>query len=290
MAQPKWTIERRSPESFVIEWSKAEPGQFHTFLGSDLHADNQNSDLKLIHKDLAEAVRRDAPIILAGDTFCAMQGKWDPRKSDKELRAELRNGDYFDALVKYVFDICEPYKSHIAIIGQGNHETSVIKRHETNLVQRLVDKLRDSKGGSPAMAGEYRGWAIHRWQLRNRASKASRTVYFHHGYGGGGEVTRGMIDNSRTRSMIDADIFFSGHIHRRNCDDDVFTYCERNGLIVERRRLFLRGGAYKNDQHSQWQIERGSSARPKGGWFVRFDVKRDTRDDNIDVHMAAEMA
>lgn len=95
-----------------------------------------------------------------------------------------------------------------------------------------------------------------------------------------------MIDNNRTRSQYMADIFYSGHIHRRNKDENVIVSMDtRNGSLRRRQQLFLRGGAYKDDLRSRWQVQRGQAARPMGGWWLRFRYSaiRGARD----IHTAA---
>jgi hypothetical protein len=43
--------------------------------------------------------------------------------------------------------------------GLGNHETGVLKRHETNLTERLVERLK-AKGAPPVALGGYSGFVV----------------------------------------------------------------------------------------------------------------------------------
>jgi hypothetical protein len=54
------------------------------------------------------------------------------------------------------------------------------------------------------------------------------TLHWHHGYGGW-KITAGLIDNSRTRGMYLADIL-SGHVHRRNSDENVVMHTDALGI------------------------------------------------------------
>ena len=49
--------------------------------------------------------------------------------------------NYLDALVQTAAEWFEPYASIIKVIGYGNHETSILKNCETDLIQRLADLL-----------------------------------------------------------------------------------------------------------------------------------------------------
>jgi hypothetical protein len=106
--------------------------------------------------------------------------------------------------------------------------------------------------------------------------RESKTLHYHHGYGGGGEVTRGMIDNSRTRGQYSADIYISGHIHRRNSDENVMISVNNYGRVVQKEQVFLRAGTYKREEigGSGYHIEKGRSARPVGGWWLDFEISR----------------
>ena len=57
-------------------------------LRSDAHHDNVDCNRAMERAHLEKAVERNAPIIDAGDVFCAMQGKFDPRSSKEDCRPE----------------------------------------------------------------------------------------------------------------------------------------------------------------------------------------------------------
>jgi len=103
---------------------------------------------------------------------------------------------------------------------------------------------------------------------------AQFTLNYHHGYGGGGEVTRGLIDNNRTRGQYEADVYVSGHIHRRNMEENIMTRLSRN-TIVRHKQLFLRCPSYK-DETDGWHAEKGRAARPLGAWWLIVKATRFT--------------
>ena len=269
-----WIIERKSSTSADIVFEATGKGQrFTALLISDEHADNAHSDLDLIRKHHQQAVDVGAPILKFGDTFCAMEGKWDKRASESALRVEMRGGNYLDRLVTFHQELYRPYAANIAVLADGNHETSILRHHQTDLLERLTQSLRQDK--SPVLHFPFTGFVRFRF-IDSSKHSISKTLHYHHGYGGGGEVTRGMIDQSRTRGQYVADVYYSGHIHRRNSDENVITSLDHFGVPSETQQLFLRGGCYKREAQggNGYHIEKGRAGRPVGGWWLYFDLSR----------------
>ena len=91
-----WTIEQTDASAFKITFN-VEGGQpARVLLLSDEHHDNLLCDRELLAKHLSEAREWNAPTLHVGDTFCAMQGKWDKRADQNQLRPELRGNNYLD--------------------------------------------------------------------------------------------------------------------------------------------------------------------------------------------------
>jgi hypothetical protein len=225
---------------------------------------------------LAGSVARDAPILDNGDFFCAMQGKWDKRANKNDLRPEHQTGDYLDALVRTATEALLPFKSHLTMRGLGNHETGVLKRHETNLTERLVERLK-AKGAPHVALGGYSGFVVieveyqnHRWPIK---------LYYHHGYGGGGPVTRGVIQTNRQAVYLaDADLVWTGHTHdawqmpiaRVKLNQD-------NTRIDHTRQVHFRTPGYKEeyrDGYGGWHVERGGPPKPIGAAWLRIRINR----------------
>ena len=66
---------------------------------SDLHWDNPKCDRNLLKKHLDYCLENDIKVMLNGDTFCLMQGKFDPRRSKKDIRPEHNKVNYLDAVI-----------------------------------------------------------------------------------------------------------------------------------------------------------------------------------------------
>lgn len=272
---PHWTCHERARNvhRICIDLPTVKDEQW-VLLQSDVHWDNPNCDRDLLEKHWKQARERHAPILDNGDFFCAMQGKWDKRSCKDDLRPEHRSADYLDALVRTAADALEPYKDLLTVRGQGNHETSILKRHETNITERLVERLRAS-GSATIATGGYSGYVVFEVSTRGGGRRYPTKLHYHHGYGGGGPVTRGVIQTSRQAVYLaDADICWSGHTHdawqvpiarvKLNQDCTKIQHC---------RQVHIRTAGYKEeygDGYGGWHIERGGPPKPVGGAWLRF--------------------
>lgn len=103
-------------EGILSEWSQS------YLLLADVHFDNPHCRRDILMRLLNQARARNAGILVFGDWFCAMQGRWDPRANKESLRPEHRTGNYLDALVDSSLELLEPYADLIVMMGDGNHE------------------------------------------------------------------------------------------------------------------------------------------------------------------------
>ena len=284
-----WQIKRTDNNCHTLNLdNKKKVTKRRILLLADIHWDNSHCDLKQLKKDLEQAKKDSIPVFIFGDFFCAMQGKYDPRSSQDALRPEHRGGNYLDLLVETATEWLMPYKDQLALITPGNHETSILKRHETNLTERLVTLLRHS--GSKVEMGSYWGFVKATMGYDSTRSMGSINIHYSHGYGGGGEITRGLIDWSRVRGQYIADVYVSGHIHRRNCDENVITSLTSAGSIKQSRQLFLRCGTYKDEhQPNGYHVEKGRAGRPIGGWWLEIESSYTAGDNNPSLDIVAVM-
>ena len=109
---------------------------------ADQHWDNPKCDRERLERHYREAVEKDAPIISVGDLFCAMQGRYDKRADKSSVRPEHQEGNYLDQLVNTAAEWHKPYQRHVTVLGKGNHETSIYKHMETDLLDRLAERIR----------------------------------------------------------------------------------------------------------------------------------------------------
>lgn len=240
-------------------------------LRSDVHHDNPHSDRKMEKRHLEEAVERDAWIIDNGDLFCAMQGKWDKRASKETVRPEHQKGNYLDALIETAADFYRPYAERFAVLGRGNHETSIRSRHETDLTERLAERLR--LAGSPVIASGYSGWVVFRFLIGGTQS-TSLILHHYHGSGGGGPVTHGVIEANRVAVYTpDPHIVLLGHTHTEWILPVARQRISSAGVLYRDEQFFVRVPGYKDawgDGSGGWEVERRHGPKPKGAAWLRF--------------------
>lgn len=225
------------------------------YLISDAHFDSIASDRTVLKRQLDKALSEDALIILGGDWFDAMQGKFDPRRNLDELRPEYRCEKYFDVVVEDSAKFLEPYAKNIIAVTQGNHELAVRKNSNTDLVDRLVFHLR--LAGSKAVTGGWKGWFRFLLRSHNRSGNI-KLFYSHAGAGSVAPVTRGVIATNRQAVYEpDADVIWNGHSHTAYIVPIVRERLSVKGKIYNDVGWFLRTPGYKRD----WQMQDGFVAQ-----------------------------
>lgn len=244
-------------------------------LSSDRHWDNPHSKHDLQIKHLDQAIERKAGIIDLGDLFCAMQGKYDPRANKQGCRPEHQVDNYLDALVDTASEFFAPYTRNIIQMSSGNHETSVLKRCETNLTARLVNSLNVSTG-SNIYVGGYSGWVIFRFAGPDRVR--TKKLWYIHGYGGGGAVTRGVLETGRRAAYLpDADVIVSGHIHESWLMSISRIRLREDGFLYQDEQSHICLPTYKEEYgegQGGFHIEKGRPPKPLGAAWLTFSKER----------------
>jgi hypothetical protein len=239
---------------------------------SDLHWDNPKCDRVLLKKHLDQALEGQHDVHFNGDTFCCMAGKFDPRRSKEGIRPEHNVNNYLDAIVNDAIEWFKPYAHLIKVVGYGNHETAILKNLESDLIQRFVFGL-NRECGTEIEAGGYGGWIVYQFLDGKVLRKAFKIKYFH-GSGGGGPVTRGVIQFNRMSSFIEgADMIWMGHVHE--CNEVIYTneVLNRNNSVELRNILMVRTATYKEEYNSGlggWHVERGATPKPLGGRWLEM--------------------
>jgi len=253
---------------------------FRMGMFSDIHWDNPKCDWNLLKHDLDYCLKNEIPIMFNGDTFCLMQGAYDFRKVKNDIRPEHNNARYFDSIVETAVDFFLPYANLMTVIGYGNHETAIIKRHETDILQRFVTLL-NYKAGSNVMTGGYGGWFIVNQVIRTNTSSATKIKYFH-GSGGGGLVTKGALNLTRAMESYEGyDVFTMGHIHENSARNDVrdnINFHPSKGYYFNHKQIHsMITGTYKEEYANGaygWHVERGAPMKPVGGRILTIEYAR----------------
>ena len=206
-------LTKRSPEGIEIEVEAEATDELSIMYSSDVHADSIACDLDLFKAHLEQANKLKAPVIINGDLFDAMQGRFDPRRDPEDLKKEFKVSSYFDALVMWHSQLLRKFPDiPCFIIGEGNHESSVRKMNGTSLTERLAYDL--SLHGVNAVGVGYWGYVRVTFKYKKGNGNASHLLYFHHGKSSSAVVTKGAIEFQRQSVYIrDAQVVLNGHIH-----------------------------------------------------------------------------
>jgi predicted phosphodiesterase len=249
-------------------------------LSSDRHHDSIDCNRELELEHLEECKKRKAFIIDVGDMYDCMQGRFDPRKSYKNLRPEYKEDDYLDVIVKDAAEFYSPFVNQFLMIGRGNHESAVLKNNSTDLIDRTVYELNSHYSGH-IQAGGYGGWVRILCKIGSTQCESVKIKYFH-GSGGGGPVTRGVIQTNRQAVFLpDADIVVNGHTH-----DSWYVPIEQErmsdkGDVYQSIQHHIRTATYHNDYgdgSGGWHVERGGAPKPQGACWIRLSIPSQSKD------------
>jgi len=267
-----YTIEQTNKDVVTLRHAgvSAEWSQRYLLL-ADVHFDSPHCNRRLLKALLQQAQECGAGVMCFGDWFDAMQGR-DDRRSDKgDLLPAYKAGDYVNRLVDDSAEFLAPFASSVVFLADGNHETGLRKHLEVDVLLLLAGRLNVAKMG---YAGYVR-FLFSRTASKGRGSggNTSRVMFFHHGSGAGGEVTKGVMRAQRQSAYIgDADILVGGHYH------------EGWRLETERLRLSSKGEVYHDrvlhvclptfkdefDMAGGFHVERGRPPKPQGAYWLEF--------------------
>ena len=139
----------------------------------------------------------------------------------------------------------------------GNHEASIIKFHQHDMVRGLIRELNHHKTrgvfeSNHIQHGGFACWLQLQFVLMSgdpptRTGSVSQKGYFHHGGGGAAPVTKGMIDGARIKAGNWFDFGVIGHKHTQVFDRDRVTWMDDYGNIKTKDRDFAIVGGYSGD-------------------------------------------
>lgn len=258
---------------------------------SDVHHDSVYCNRELETEHLREAIRRKAYILYFGDLFDAMQGRFDPRRSMNELRPEYRRDDYYDYVIKDVGDYLAPYSKNIVMMGRGNHETSVLKNANTDLIDRLAFYM-NAVHGAHVITGGFGGWVRFMIQSEDIPHGSYRMKYFH-GAGSEAPVTRGVIQTNRQAVYLpDADIVVNGHNHNAYYVPICRERLSGKGIQYQDIQHHIRIPGYKQeyaDGSGGWTVERGGVPKPIGAVWMRMYYTRSETSNRVKLQFITDI-
>lgn len=264
-----WSVERKHENVHIIDipYEDNSAWEQYVLLSSDRHHDNPKCDWSMERRHLDLAMERGAIIVDVGDLFDVMQSKGDRRHTKGQLRKEYKKDNYLDAVVDEATEFYGPYGHLFAVLGRGNHDELIRTKLETDLLKRLANNIGTTTGG-------YNGFV--RFQFRRASGtggRYSKTMFYVHGAGGGGPVTRGVIKTNRRATVLSsADIIASGHIHEAWCLENVQYDLSRQGKVRLRTQYHVQCPTYKDEFKNGigWAPANELSPKPLGAWWMRF--------------------
>ena len=233
----------------VIEY-KTEQNPVILCLMSDLHIGGLHVDYKLIDKELADAKKRGAKILINGDVFDAVLPGDRKRYRANNLHPRLYEAgdDMLGESIRWAYEILAPYKDDIIMIGDGNHDDAVARYHHIEPVKHLVVMLNGADG--KIQYGGYHGFIHVQLHPYSDTHYGHYVIHYHHGAGGAAPVTKGAITFSRAAMWIEgADAIWRGHTHHRQAGRDNKITFNKSVVVPENRVmtrdvLTLRTGSY----------------------------------------------
>lgn len=247
-------------------------------LRSDAHHDSPANVESKERQHLEMAKERGAVVLDFGDLFDVMGGRFDPRKMESGVKGKHKVDHYFDAVLDDAAEFYAPYADNIALLGAGNHETSVLKHHQINLTHSLSRTLkRAATRDDTATIGGYGGYVFLSFVIQTTVKHTIRVKY-HHGHGGSSPVTKGVIQAQRRAVMYpDADICVSGHIHNGWITAHPQEHVTGQGVISSKAQIHISLPGYKDDWSdgaNGWAVEKGFGPNMTGACWLHLQYQR----------------
>jgi hypothetical protein len=262
-------IKRSKSTLLVYEEIPSEKWERWVLLRSDAHHDNAHCRRDIEKEHLDEAKKKKALICDFGDLFCVMQGKYDPRKDARQLTDDQASReDYLNSVMEEANKFYGPYKENFLMLSPGNHETNITKRCGVDLTKLLAKEL-------DASAMTYSGWIKFMFSRGNY--RTSKTLWYHHGHGGGGMMSFGTLNTRRQASYLpDADIMVNGHTHDSYYLEMARERLNHHNIITRDVVKAIRCPGYKDETTCKegWATERGHPPKPLGAWWLKFKYGR----------------
>jgi hypothetical protein len=251
-------------------------------LASDIHWDSPCCDREKWDRTLRDAAANGWGVLMFGDSYDLMAGRYDPRRSRRDVRPEFDHADYLDAVIDGFSDWHNErnQNGNILLLSRGNHEESVRKNCDTDPIARTV-ALMNRSGPMKTFAGGYGGWVRFCAKVFNQ--RYSLTLKYFHGSGGASLMSHGGLQVRRHAAVQpDADVVCTGHIHRRwvipIARERLYVHAKSGPQIIRDTQYHVCCGGMKNefkDGSEGWSVERDLPPMETGCVLMRLHFVRD---------------
>jgi hypothetical protein len=131
----------------------------------------------------------------------------------------------------------------------------------------------NDRTGASIYRGNFAGWVKFQFTPGGGKSWPSINLFYHHGYGGGGPVTRGVIQtNRRAVYLPDAHAVITGHIHESWLVPVTRERITDQGVTFTDEQQHVSIPSYKDEWAAKngWHVERGGPPKPIGAVWMRL--------------------
>jgi hypothetical protein len=212
-----------------------------------------------------------------------MGGRYDKRADKSGVRPEHQVNNYLQAVTEDAAHWLKPYAKNILLIGYGNHETSIIKHTEFDPLLAVTSIL-NYEAGTTVQLGGYGGTLDIR-VLHDHIRGVNFVCHYYHGAGGGGPVTKGVIQDQRLLASTEGyDLTWMGHVHELYYHQNIIhRYDRQTKTLIQKPVHQLRTATYKEEWdggYMGFHVERGRGPKPLGGYWMKLETSRNSSKDN----------
>ena len=214
----------------------------------DLHIGSPHFDYSVLKRELEriDAERENTRIIIMGDLI------------ESATKTSVGAGVYEQQMmpmeqINKAVEILRPYADLIDGVVVGNHEQRIYKASGVDVMEHFCVKL-----GIPDRYLRYYGVVKYAW------NKRCYNVAVWHGAGGGSTTGGAMNKIEKQASVVFADVFLMGHVHKRAATmRDLYVPDPQNGRINRITQHFVITGSAL-DHEDSYAEEMGLPPSTKG--------------------------
>ena len=271
----KYAVEAKDSNVHFFKFKVKSKTTIHTLFCSDIHLDSIHCKREILRRHFDEVKDSDGLIFIFGDLFDVMASFGDKRLQREAVDPMfIQHGrTYLDLVREYAIEFLETYKRNLAFISPGNHEKTIEKYHNTDMLRNVIYTLNQDQKTNIQYGG-YSGWINFHFEL-GKGHLISNNVHYHHGFGGNAKRSKGMLDvQLEVMKYPDADILVRGHTHQKWYDPST-TRVRMNckGKVYKDKCRYIQSGSYVDGidkGKAGWPVMRNFMPTDIGGWFVNF--------------------
>ena len=277
----KLHVEELSENVHLFEYNGVRSGDVvPTLFCSDIHLDSIGCKRDILKRHFDEIKQANGLIFIFGDLLDVMGSYGDRRLQREDIDPQfIQHGrTYLDLVAEYTIEFLKPYAQNIALISYGNHEKTINKFHNHDILRSIVWALNLEQGVNIQL-GAYSGWVFLRMKRGNSNNSQVCNIHYHHGFGGNAKRSKGMLDvQIEAMKYPDAHILVRGHTHQKWYDPSTARMrITPKGRIYKDKIKYIQSGSYVDgigEGKSGWPVEKNFNPTDIGGWFVDFKLKK----------------